>query len=433
MKTLKTILAVTLLLSIAALARGETYSIVHEFAGGALDGKNPQGSLTLSADGATLYGMTYLGGSEYGTIFRVNTNGTELTLLHKFAGGADDGAYPWGNLTLGADGYLYGMTGKGGSASGEGYGTIFKIDPASPETSYTVLHKFVGGADDGASPSYSSLTFGVDGKLYGMTRRGGDNDLGTIFKIDPGTGAFSLLHEFAGGVNDGQYPEGNLTLGPEGQLYGMTYQGGAGWGTIFEIDPVSTNMTPLHTFVGGSDDGASPYGSLTLSADGMLYGMTAEGGKYSMCGTIFEIDPDNPETTFALLHKFAGGADDGMNPFGDLTLFDGILYGMTRNGGDAGTGNLGTIFKIDPADPETSYAIIHEFAGGANDGALPNGSLIVSQDGKTLFGMTQSGGAGDNGLIFGYSLGGGGDVPEPSTLLLLLPFVGFGVRRLRRK
>jgi len=102
---------------------GTGFALLHEFAGGVNDGSVPQGSLTLS--GTTLYGMTYYGG-DYGggTVFQVNTNGTGFKLLHEFAGGVNDGRYPWGKLTL--DGtMLYGTTKYGGDSDA---GTVYSLN-----------------------------------------------------------------------------------------------------------------------------------------------------------------------------------------------------------------------------------------------------------------------------------------------------------------
>ena len=74
-----------------------------------------------------------------------------------------------------------------------------------------LLYEFSGGSDDGSSP-FASLTLD-SGKLYGMTWAGGDSGLGTIFSMDTNGSNFSLLHEFAGGGDDGEGPQGSLTLG----------------------------------------------------------------------------------------------------------------------------------------------------------------------------------------------------------------------------
>ena len=61
----------------------------------------------------------------------MNTDGTDYQVLHEFAGKPDDGAHPYGSLTL-VGSKLYGMTSTGGSGGisggGSGYGVIFSID-----------------------------------------------------------------------------------------------------------------------------------------------------------------------------------------------------------------------------------------------------------------------------------------------------------------
>jgi uncharacterized repeat protein (TIGR03803 family) len=355
-------------------------TLLHEFAGG--DGSNPYGSLVQ--DGTTLYGMTVMGGdSDMGTIFSIQEDGTGFTLLHEFAGGASDGQYPRGSFIK--DGTtLYGMTLFGGDSD---MGIIFSIE--SNGTGFTLLHEFAGGASDGGWP-YSDLI--QDGTtLYGMTTGGGDSDLGTIFSIESNGTGFTLLHEFAGGASDGSNPTGSL-IQDGTTLYGMTTGGGdANLGTIFSIESNGTGFTLLHEFAGGASDGRNPWGDLTQDGS-TLYGMTQYGGD-SNVGTIFSMESNG--TGFTLLHEFAGGVNDGRNPTGSLIQDGSTLYGMTYEGGDS---NGGTIFSI--ATNGTGFTLLHEFAGGASDGMLPQSDLI--QDGTTLYGVTIYGGDSDNGTIFSF-------------------------------
>lgn len=87
---------------------------------------------------------------------------------------------------------------------------------------------------------------------------------------------------------------------------------------------------------------------------------------------------------YANLHEFAGGPGDGQNPRGPLTLSDSAFYGMTQNGG---TNGYGVIFKLNTDG--TGYTNLHHFAGGASDGGNPRGSLTLS--GSTFYGMTETG------------------------------------------
>ena len=66
---------------------------------------------------------------------------------------------------------------------------------------------------------------------------GGANDSGTIFKITL-SGTLTTLYNFCSqsGCTDGQYPAGGLVQDTNGNLYGMTADGGAnGDGTVFSL------------------------------------------------------------------------------------------------------------------------------------------------------------------------------------------------------
>jgi uncharacterized repeat protein (TIGR03803 family) len=68
-----------------------------------------------------------------------------------------------------------------------------------------------------------------------MTYEGGVNSYGTIFKITP-SGTETMLWSFGAG-SDGNEPYGDLTFGPDGTLYGLTYEGGAnGAGAVIEYN-----------------------------------------------------------------------------------------------------------------------------------------------------------------------------------------------------
>ena len=69
-----------------AAAQGQTDTILHSFEGGPQFGAFPHGNLTLV--GATLYGITALGGQyDEGVIFQVGVSGTGLAVLHSFESG----------------------------------------------------------------------------------------------------------------------------------------------------------------------------------------------------------------------------------------------------------------------------------------------------------------------------------------------------------
>src|SRR5262249_9650258 len=155
-----------------------------------------------------------------------------------------DGAGPTG-VIQGADGNLYGTASGGGTS---GFGTIFRIN--TDGTAFTTLHSFSGS--DGKSP-FEGVIQAADGNLYGTTSDGGASDYGTVFEIAADGTGFVSLHDFAFG-NDGAWPFVGLIQAADGSLYGTTSEGdgGPGYaGTIFKIDTGGTTLTTLHYFLYG--------------------------------------------------------------------------------------------------------------------------------------------------------------------------------------
>lgn len=363
--------------------RPATVSILYSFTGGTSDGSSPQAGLVLASDG-DFYGMTPQGGaSNDGVVFEINPGGAE-TVLHSFAGGTTDGSTPYGGLIQASDGDFYGMTINGGASND---GDIFKISAGGTET---VLHSFSGGLTDGRNP-YGSLIQATDGNFYGMATVGGTGSPGTgvIFKMTP-NGAVSILYSFNGGTTDGYYPEGNLIQASDGNFYGMTSQGGSSNdGVVFKVTPSGTE-TVLHSFSGGTTDGALPFGSLLQASNGNFYGVTSQGGPNN-AGVIFQITPSGTET---VLHFFGGGTADGATPSGSLIqASDGNLYGTAWTGGQ---NDVGVLFMINPDGAEF---VFHAFVRGTQDGAYP-GSSLVQATGGPLYGVTDLGGAYNDGTVF---------------------------------
>jgi uncharacterized repeat protein (TIGR03803 family) len=96
------------------------------------------------------------------------------------------------------------------------------------------------------------------------------------------------------------------------------------------------------------------------------------------------------------LHSFQDSPTDGALPYGGLTFADSALYGVTPSGG---AGANGILFKINPDG--TGYTTLHTFV---NNALAPYGSLV--QVGSQLFGLTQ--GAGLGGTIYNINTDGSG-------------------------
>jgi uncharacterized repeat protein (TIGR03803 family) len=152
-----------------------------------IQGTVPTGQLIRRNDGC-FYGvtegrLTRAGTNFWGSVFKIDPNGTLSTLLY-FDTSQSDAANPVGPLVTGYDGSLYGVTTQGGASVDDGaagYGTVFKIAPAG-----TFLNIVSFRGTNGCNP-FSGLIRGKDGSLYGTTH--GNNIYGTDFGNDifPGT------------------------------------------------------------------------------------------------------------------------------------------------------------------------------------------------------------------------------------------------------
>jgi len=365
----------------AALAQAQTFITLYNFTGGP-DGDGPFAGVVQDPAG-NLYGTTVLGGDlncyvplGCGVVYEVNTAGTE-TVLHSFSG--TDGQWPYTPVIRDSEGNIFGTTYNGGSYS---YGAVFKIDTAGKET---VLHNFTGGSD-GCYP-FQGLLRDQAGNLYGTAMACGYGELGngTIFKLDS-AGNFTVLHIFTRGTSDGGYPQyGHLTMDKSGNLYGVTYWGGAyDQGVLYKLSKKET-FTVLHSFAGGTSDGCYPFGSVVQDETGNLYGTTPACGSSncrSGCGTIWKVSKKGKET---VLHSFAGGTSDGCNPQAGVTRDSkGNLYGVTTG---CGAYNDGALYGL---NAKGKFTLLHSFSGGS-DGCCPWGEVCGSTKG-TLFGTAYSGG-----------------------------------------
>ncbi|MGA2068966.1 MAG: choice-of-anchor tandem repeat GloVer-containing protein [Thermoguttaceae bacterium] len=398
----RTGILLVLLALAASPARGQTPTLTTLFNFDGAHGANPwYGSLTLS--GTTLFGMTYGGGaSSDGTVFSIPTSGGTPTVLLSFTDSSTSGGSPFGSLTLGGS-TLYGMTYSGGSNGG---GTAFSI--ATTGGAQTILYNF--GAHQQGDHPYGDLTLSGS-TLYGMTQTGGTSGFGTVFSLPTSGGTATILSNFDG--THGADPYGGVTLNGS-TLYGMTYWGGTaqgalGYGTVFSLPLGGGSPAILAPFNSSASDGKYPYGSLTLIGS-TLYGMTEYGGAYGM-GEIFSIPTSGGTAT--PLHSFDGS--DGEHPYGSLTLRGSTFYGTTS----AGTGSAGdgTIFEINTDG--TGFNTLYSFPTDDSKGANPQGTLTLSADGTTLYGMTHGGGANfsSDGTIFSLTVPA--PTPEPSSLVLL--------------
>lgn len=275
-----------------------SYRVVWNFAGGQ-DGGFPWAPITPGSHGE-VYGTTTSASDGYGTVFRLQppapgSNISTLTILHTFTGGDDgDASASDGGLYRDAQGKLFGTTYNGGAG---GNGVVYEVVP-EPGGAYrfVLLHAFTGGSD-GSQPE-CGLVADAHGTLYGTTSTGGAHGGGTVFRL-VGSGIsweLQTIHAFGSSVSPlGATPFGNVVVAPGGDLYGTTQGAGDNDnGVVFHLTPPAVGSSAwtyavVHRF-GYLTDGANPRGLLSLGPDGAVYGTTFDGGP-GLGGTVFRYVP----------------------------------------------------------------------------------------------------------------------------------------------
>ncbi len=375
---------------------GSGFAILYSFTNGT-DGSGPVAGLILSNN--ALYGTAENGGSGgHGTVFKINLDGTGFATVYSFtaynnAGTNSDGANPRSSLVL-SDNTLYGTASVGGSHGS--VGTIFKVN--TDGTGFTNLYTFSGlvRSIDGTYPQAGMVLSAST--LYGTTEEGGTNGGGTVFKIDTSGAGFATLHAFpatvSGANSDGAQPKAGLVLSG-GTLYGTASFGGQGHGTVFSLNTDGSGFTNLYNFTDGVD-GSTPVAALVQS-NGTLYGTASSGGNFPGWGTVFKLNTDG--SGFTNLYSFNPGplGKGGTMPEAALLLSGSALYGTTAaTDGHSG----GIVFKLNTDG--TGFTVLSD----GNDGAQPQGGLVLSGD--SFYGTTSAGGAPGAGVIFKVNTNGTG-------------------------
>ena len=326
-------------------------TVLYAFKGGS-DGGFPADLIYHSG---VFYGTTSDGGQDgcgndgCGTVFSLNATTGEETVLYKFPD-------PGFGRPVGASGLvyqhgiLYGTTAFGGK---NGQGSVFSLNLKSG--SETTLYTFAG-LSKGGEPGPNLLFDG--GLLYGTTFFGGANcgtgsgGCGIVFAFDPKTGAENVVHTFKPGIG-GHFPDSNLVF-HDGLIYGSTIYGGhhrcgqAGCGTIFSIDPSTGAENVVYTLVSKHQSVAG------LTARGhdlyMSNPRPTNRRNHMYEGQLSKLNlSSGKKSTLYTFEKGDNGAD-GADPEAPLVFAHGVFYGSTHYGGGSGCNGLGcgTLFQYVP-------------------------------------------------------------------------------------
>ena len=376
--------------------QAQTGRVLHSFVGSPHDGSGPQGLIAVDQAG-NVYGSTPFGGNRSGIcaalggcgmVFReVNRNGAFLyNPLYLFHG--DDGAQPYAGIVVGPNGVVYGTTlfGGGTGCGGNGCGVVFKLTPppmfchmALCSWEETVIYSYT---NNGPANFFSTVIVDSAGNLYGESFGGGTGN-GTVYKLSPSDGGNyteTTLYSFTGGADGGE-PMSEVALDAAGNIYGTAAFGGAnGYGTAFKLVRTAGGYTfhLLYSFTGGRDGGI-PQGNVVLDSAGNLYGASGTGGG------IFQVTPSG---TFTVIDTQASSLQA---PFSIDAA--GNIYGTTYGGGQR---DDGAMFKDTNSGGVWTHNVIFSFDGA--NGGLPL-SRVGFGAGGNLYATSTAGGQSGQGTL----------------------------------
>ena len=283
------------------------------------------------------------------------------------------------------------------------------INRLTPEGVATSAYRFpaltASGLNvEGAKP-LGGLLVNSDGNLYGLTSQGGASGQGTVFRFNPATGAVQTVAHLPvapsafGTLNS--YPQ-SLVQDRVGNFFYLSASltNSTVTEAIMKVTPAGS-VSSLHVFSQSDNDGKNAEGAgfksgIVIDGQDNLYGFT-NGGGGSGQGTFYQVSPGGQATA---LYSYNGDnpapnvADGRANSI--VATNDGTIYGAAYgNGGSDNTVHGGSIFKAYGGQPVAIYPFSDGISQG--DGSFRNVDG-VSPEGLTL---------GPDGSLYGETLAGG--------------------------
>lgn len=400
------------------------------------------GVTTLDPQGLVLNNNLWIDADDYiyyitfgERLVRIKTDGSLYEELHLF-NSATEGLTGTIGVTPIPGNRIFGVMKYNGLNGG---GTIYSIN--SDGTNFTVHHQFEQAT--GIEPE--SKLFYFDGKLFGTARQGGDNLLGVLYAIDANGTNYRVLRHFETSFGTGN-PSGNIQISADGRIFGCYPQhhldnsfianrlwkadtsganlenffsvdqrqngqynldillsndtiflatqerGRHEGGVISYVDTFGNGPTPIHHF-GAVANGFWPKTAVIKASDGKLYGTASVGGPDGN-GVVYSINAAG--TGFLNLHTFLDA--EGYEPAGELLeASNGKIYGGLRFGGPI---NTGCIYRMDKNG--ANFQIIYNFPDVTN-AHWPVGDLIEGP-GLVVYGMFEQSSNGSG--IFRMNLDG---------------------------
>jgi uncharacterized repeat protein (TIGR03803 family) len=293
---------------------------------------------------------------------------------------------------------FYGLTTAGGSLN---LGALFSLTPpASPGGAWTEtdLYSFqgVGGLDSQSNPGY--LVLGGNGVFYGVTQGGNQGppsstgNPSTVFSLTPpaspgGVWTENVLCTFASEYGD---PLGGILVAKGAAGRPVIYGVNSGLAMVYELTPPpAAGDAWTQTVIYAA--GGYPAGPLVMSADGILYGTTASGGQAGS-GSVYSVTPpaqSGSPWTGKVIFNLPVGAIGSSPESGVVIGAGGVLYGTTSRAFGGYTG--GALFSLTPPvvpGKRWTPTVLHTFSPAEPTNGTSPGEVIWI--GGVLYGDTNS-------------------------------------------
>jgi len=237
-------------------------------------------------------------------------------------------------------------------------GAIFRVDPS---TGARVLLSDFGVS---VNQYLQSTGFAVEasGQILVIAPHAGTGRNGALYRVNPSTGALTLLSDFGVGTNQIAEPYG-VAVEASGQILVLAPGAGTGgYSALFRVDPSTGARALLSDFGVGANQKVWVFG-MAVEPSGQILVISPDTGPDGR-GAVFRVDPSTGAR--ALLSDFGVGANKGIDPWRVAVEPSGQILVIDLR---AGTGNKGALFRVDPSTG--ARALLSDFGVGANQGGVP--------------------------------------------------------------
>ena len=236
-------------------------TILTDFGVGASTGRNPL-AVAVEPDGNILViagsgGSTGIPVTNRALLVRVDPLTGARAVVSDFGnpGQGGLGVEPRG-VAVEAGGHVFVIDAQAGfGGAGSGQGELVRIDPLTGMRAS--VSNFGTGANPGSNPT--SLALEGNGQVL-VTDEGHPSTapLGLLFRVDSPTGIRNILSDFNVGPNLGREPEGVALEHDGGILVVDKHAGALNRGMLFRVDPQSGARTIVSDFGAGANQGGDP-------------------------------------------------------------------------------------------------------------------------------------------------------------------------------